>query len=140
MKPKNFTEWVKFFNRKINGKPSTHFYIGNIQELYYNKDRGFSVIAVSGGKCRVKVTCGDGSYWEEFTENLAAKNGIKQIEFLIIRDIDIFLKAYHWEIISRNENEIVCRDTKGQKVVLHKTIRPNGKQAYEAVKYLKEVQ
>lgn len=139
MKPKNFTEWVKFFNRKIIGKPSAHFNIDNIQELHYDKNRGFCVIAVLDDKCRVKVTCGDGRYWEEFTESLAAKNSIKQVEFLIIRDIDIFLKAYHWEIISRNETEIVCRDTKGQKVMLQKTIRPNGKQAYEAVKYLEEV-
>ena len=70
MKPKNFTDWVKFFNRKINGKPSLHFHIDNIQELHYDKNRGFSVIAVSDGICRVKITCGDGSYWEEVAENL----------------------------------------------------------------------
>jgi hypothetical protein len=139
-------EWDEVYYRKT--KQHVWDTMGMRQsKLYYHPERGLAVIRddIVGRMVVIYAVSGDAKFWHDMAEAFAQYKEYKCLMTICLRDIEPYIRFWHWQIICRycNENHYryICRDTQGRKVVITycgKNIYTD-KPMYFVTQYLKEM-
>lgn len=134
----NFTDWINFYIRKT-GDSRIKKIIGNPKnKILYDKEHGFCVVIYHKNFLEIRQACGDGKYWEEVVEKIAADKGISKITCLWIRDINSVIKSFGWVYIGEDSDNKIYKNIRGHRIF----IRPTGNMdihktpVYLTVKYM----
>lgn len=136
----NFTDWIKFYIRKTRDSKIKRF-LGNPENnILYDKERGFCVIVLHKDFVEIRQACGDGKYWEEVVEKIAAEKKIFKITCLWTRDINLVIKSFGWVYAGEDSENKIYKNTRGHEIFIKPTgnMDIHGNPVYLTVKYMNE--
>ena len=134
-KTKTLDEWIELYEKKTKLKyeqpdPRTI--------RFYFPDRGFAEIGITKDMVVIGQISGDGIFWKQVAEVLAAERGINHLGCWLVREVEPYLKLFRIEIEKVEEKEIgfkryygKFKDT-GKKILL----TPQGKITNGNIRYI----
>lgn len=135
-------EWIRLYEKTTGDEVD----VPKGFVIYYLPERGFALLKadMDGEMVIIYHVCGDAKFWRDMAELLAAANELKYLATICTRNIDAYIRFWHWQVVKEynqnNHKRYICQDTSGRKVVIthrgfnEKKNRPD----YWVTQYLQE--
>lgn len=94
-KNKTLEEWIALYEKKTKLKYETP---DPRTVRFYFPDRGFAEIGVTKDMVVIGQLSGDGIFWKQVAEILAAERKIKNLGCWLVREVEPYLKLFGVEI------------------------------------------
>lgn len=102
VKSRTIDEWIEIYEKKTKLKYETP---DPRTRRFYFPDRGFAEIGIAPDMVVIGQMSGDGIFWKQVAEILAAERGIKNLGSWLVRDVEGYIKFYGVEIEKVEEKE-----------------------------------
>lgn len=118
-KGKSLKQWVKLYEEKTKDRVELPYGY----RLCYLAERGFCMLKpdVEGKMMVVYQVCGDGKFWRDYAELMAAAMGLECVGTICTREIEPYIRSFGWEILSMSEingqRRYRCQDSIGRLIV-----------------------
>ena len=101
-KTRTLEEWIELYEKKTGLKYETP---DPRTVRFYFPDRGFAEIGIAKDMVVIGQVSGDGFFWKQVAEILAAERGIKNLGCWVVRSIEPYIKLFDVEIEKIEELE-----------------------------------
>lgn len=118
-KGKSLQEYLKIYKEKTGDNPMVPWGY----RLLYLAERGFATMKpdIEGKMMIVYQTCGDGKFWRDYAELMAAGMGFDCVGTICTRAIEPYIRSFGWEILSKSEingqRRYRCQDSIGRLII-----------------------
>lgn len=106
-KGKSLNDWIKIYKDKTGDS----FSLPMNYRLLYLAERGFATMKpdIEGKMMVVYQVCGDGKFFRDYAELMAAGMGLDCVGTICTRPIEPYIRSFGWEILSKTEINGQCR-------------------------------
>ena len=101
-KKRTIDEWIELYEKKTKLKYETP---DPRTRRFYFPDRGFAEIGIASDMVVIVQTSGEGLFWKQVAEILAAERGITHLGCWVVRDIEPYIKLFGIEVEKTEEKE-----------------------------------
>lgn len=116
---KSLKEWLSIYENKTGDRAELPYGY----RLCYLAERGFASMKpdIEGKMMVVYQVCGDGKFWRDYAEMMAAGMGLDCVGTICTRAIEPYIRSFGWEILSKTEingqRRYRCQDSIGRLII-----------------------